>query len=253
MLRRLRAERRAVAAMEFGLVAPVMVVMVIGVFDLSKAGIIWEQTWSAARSIAESASTVALQPDGSTSLSQAQATEALSIVFAEMPWLRAGIATGVGDTTSVPGSTVSAVLSGVSYQPNSSSCTSACTYAAIVEWSKAYGAYNFITGATVLRPCVTLLQVAPGTPPSLTTVPTSRLQSALQAANSNQPDPFLVADVTFKYTPFFWRYVTGPVTFRATAFWTPRSSAISTSENPWTTYSATETQDPYSVQCTYSS
>ena len=239
--------RSAVAAMEFGFVAPIMAMLILGVFDLSKAGILWEQTWEAARSIAESASTMALQPDGSTSLSQLQAQQALSVIFAEMPWLRAGVATGpVGSVA--PANTVSAVLTSVSYQPNVSGCTSSCTYVATVEWSKAYSGYNFITGSTVLRPCGTLSQVAPGTAATLTNVPTQNLQTALKTSNSNQPDPFLVADVKFTYTPAFFNFLTGPITFKATAYWTTRSSAASTA-SPWTTYGATQAQDPASATC----
>ena len=251
-LRRTRAHlgRRAVAAMEFALIAPIMGIMVIGVFDLSKAGILWEQTWSAARSIAESASTAALQSDGSTSLSLTTAQESLSAIFAEMPWLRAGIATGNAGSGNVPANTVSAVLSSVSYQPSTTNCTSSCSYTAVVEWSKAYSGHNFITGTSVLRPCVTLTQVAPSAAPALTNVPTLNLKAALQSNNSNQPDPFLVADVTFTYTPFFLRFITGPVTFKATAYWTSRSTAANTT-TPWTTYSATTTADPASQQCSY--
>jgi Flp pilus assembly protein TadG len=247
--RQAAVDRRGVAAVEFGLICPVMVILTIGVFDLSKAGILWEQTYAAARSIAESASTAALQPDGSTSLSQAQAQEALSIIFAEMPWLRAGIATGPISAGNVPGSTVSAVLTSVSYAPNVTSCTASCTYTAIVQWSKAYSGYNFITGTSVLRPCVTLTPVAPTAPSSLTTAPISALSAALKSTNSNQPDPFLVADVSFKYTPLFFRYLLGPVTFKATAYWTTRSSGAGTSGSPWTTYSAPAGSDAYAVQC----
>jgi Flp pilus assembly protein TadG len=246
-----RRDRCAVAALEFGLLAPVMAIMTVAVFDLSKAGIIWEQTRSAARSIAESASTVALQPDGSTSLTTAQAQEALSIIFAEMPLLRAGIATGATYSASIPGNTVSAVLTGVSYQPTVSTCSTACTYAATVRWSKAYSGYNFITGTSVLRPCGTLTPTRPTAPQTLATAPISALGTALSSTNANEPDPFLIADVSFKYTPFFFRYLTGAVTFRATIYWTSRSSAVAANSSNWTLYPAAA--DPASVSCSYPS
>ena len=244
-----RHDRRAVAALEFGLLAPVMSIMTVAVFDLSKAGIIWEQTRSAARSIAESASTVALQPDGSTSLTIAQAQEALSIIFAEIPWLRAGIATGATPLAAIPTNTVSAVLTGVSYQPSVSTCSSACSYTAIVRWSKAYSGYNFITGSTVLRPCVTLTPTLPTAPQTLTTAPITALGNALTSTNATQPDPFLIADVSIKYTPFFFRYITGPVTFRSSIYWTSRSTAAGTGTTSYTSYNLAGATDPNSAQC----
>jgi Flp pilus assembly protein TadG len=248
---------RAVAAMEFGMLAPIMALMVIGVFDLSKAGILWEQTWNASRSIADSASTLAIQTDGSTSLTQVQAQQALSSVFAEMPWLRAGIATGNGTAGQIPANTISAVLTSVSFAPTNAPCGpgttpfTPCTYAAVVKWSKAYSGNNFITGSSVLRPCVTLTQVAPGSPASLTTVPTLAVKTALESTTTgtNVPDPFLIADVTFTYQPFFHNFLPGNgVTFWVTSYQTVRTTAAN-SATPWTTYSATTTQDPASEQC----
>ncbi len=237
-----------IAALEFGLLAPIMTLIVIGVFDLSKAGILWEQTWSAANSIASAASTLAIQPDGSSSLTQAQAQQALSSIFADMPWLRAGIATGNAGPGNVPPNTVSAVLTSVSYQPSVSGCSADCTYVAKVEWSKAYSGYNFVTTSAVLRPCVTLTQTSPTAAQSPNSVPTLALQTAYETNGMTGPDSFLIADVRFTYTPYFLNFLTGPVTFWVTVYSTPRSTAINTS-TPWTTYSATTTQDPASVQC----
>jgi Flp pilus assembly protein TadG len=247
---RLASARRGVAAMEFGMVAPIMGILTLGVYDISKACILWEQTWDAARNIAESASTVALQPDGSTNLTPVQAQQALSVIFAEMPWLRAGVATGNKYNATIPAGTVSAVLSSVAYQPTVATCTTSCAYAATLKWSKAYSGYNFTTGTSVLRACNAngITQVAPNSAPSLATVPTLLLKAALLSNNSNQPDPFLVADVTFTYTPFLARYITGPITFRATAFWTSRSTAVGTT-TPWTTYTPAVGGDAASVTC----
>jgi Flp pilus assembly protein TadG len=251
-MRCVAAARQGVAALEFALLTPVMATMVIGLFDLSKAAILWEQTWNAARSIAESASTLALQPDGSTSLTQAQAQQALSTIFAAMPWLRAGIATGSPGNGLVPVNTVSAVLTSVSYQPNVAGCTSSCTYAATVQWSKAYSGNNFMTQSSVLRPCATLTQTNPQAAQFSNTVPTLLIQAAYLAQNTTAADPFLIADVKFTYTPYFLQFITGPVTFNAVSYWTVRSTAQNTA-TPWTTYTATSTQDPASVQCNASS
>ena len=145
------------------------------------------------------------------------------------------------------------MLSGVSYQPSVSGCTTACAYVATVQWSKAYTGYNFISGSSVLRPCVNLTPTLPTAPQSLSTAPIAALGAALTSTNANEPDPFLIADVSVKYTPFFFRYLSGPVTFRATIYWTSRSSAVGANIKNWTLYNIAGASDPASVQCNNSS
>jgi len=242
--------RAAVAAMEFAILAPVMALLLIGVFDLGKAAILWEQVWSASRSISESASTLAIQPDGTTSLTQNQAQQALSLVFAESPWIASNIETGPR----------SAVLTSVSYSPSVAGCTTQCSYVAVVEWSKYYqcsaGTICKVAFKPDLRPCVTLTQVRAGGPRSLTTVPTRELSEALQRQNVTQPDPFLIADVRYTFKPWFYNLFTGDIALWASSFWPVRivqSAAVPPPNTvPWTTYgTATNpiTSDPTAVQC----
>ncbi len=259
----LGAARGGVAALEFGIIAPVMAILTVGVFDLSKALILWHDTWSAARIIAESASTMAIQPDGSAAIRQTDAQHALSMIFAEMPWLRAGIATGNAGAGLVPVNTVSAVLSSVSYQPDTAGCKSSCNYVPVVQWSKAYvdKAGRFVTSSSVLRPCATVkatTQQTPGTPQTTSTVATADLKTGLAMVNSTQPDPFLIADVKLVYQPFMISFITGPVTFAATAYFTPRSNFIanptaasSGASTPpsWVTYIPNAGGDPAYVPC----
>jgi Flp pilus assembly protein TadG len=237
--RALTRARDAVVALEFGIIAPVMALLVIGVFDVAKAAILWEQVWAASRSISESAATLAIQPDGSAQLTEAQATQALSLVLADIPWLREGIATK-GATSSNAADTVSAVLTSVDYEI-AAGCKSACAYQASVKWSKAYGFAGFNTGSTVLRPCGSngapfLSQTAPGTPPNLGTIPTHDAET-LPLAGILVPDAFLMADVKLTYTPYFFNFMTGPVTFWATSYWPVRSNVPGT-DSGWATIDA---------------
>jgi Flp pilus assembly protein TadG len=236
----LREVRSAVAALEFGILAPVMALLVIGVFDISKAAILWEQVWSASRTISESAATLAIQPDGSAQLTGAQANQALSAVFAEIPWLRAGIATSQ-ETSTNAGGTASAVLTSVNYAV-SQGCTTACSYVATVEWSKPYGYPGFITGSSVLRPCGPLSQGGPGLPRNPGSISLAPLAS-LPSDKITVPDPFLMADVQLTYTPFFYNVFLGKVTFAATSYWSVRSN-IPGSTKTWATLSSTEPNDP---------
>jgi Flp pilus assembly protein TadG len=241
------AARNGVAALEFAILAPIMATILVGIFDITKCVILWEQLTNTALSIAESASALAIQPDGSSSLTQTQAQQALSVIFAEMPWLRAGIATGNPGAGVVPANTVAAVLTSVSYQPTVSTCTASCSYVPVVQWSKAYSGHNFMTGSSVLRPCTTLTQTNPGAGYTVTTVPTQQISTSYQNDGNTNPDPFLVADVKFIYVPFFFRFLTGPVTLASSSFaGTPRSNAANTSIS-WTTY--TTTSDPAAVIC----
>jgi hypothetical protein len=219
--------RHAVAALEFGLLAPVMVVMLIGVFNLAKIAVLWEQVWSASRSIAESATTLAIvtnsatatptpcgpppgsSPPGSSWLCYSQADEALSAVYAEIPWVAAGIASGnYKGTGQLPPNTVTAVLSSVNLVPTASG-----TFTTQVIWSKAYVPPNGLTGfdfsSGVLRSC--------GEPLPKGTVPDG-VASAYKAAGITVPDPFLMADVKLVYTPYLFDIITGKVTLRATSY-----------------------------------
>jgi len=229
----------AVVALEFGIIAPVMALMVIGVFDISKAAILWEQVWAASRSISESAATLAIQPDGSAQLTEAQATQALSLVLADIPWLREGIATK-GETSTNAGHTVSAVLTSVDYEI-AAGCTSQCDYQATVKWSKAFGYAGFNTGSAVLRPCGSgshgaqfLAQVTPGTPQSLGTIATKDAEN-LPLSGISVPDAFLMADVKLTYKPYFFNFISrNGITFWATSYWPVRSNVPSTLTN-WAT------------------
>jgi Flp pilus assembly protein TadG len=241
----LRPARDAVAALEFGIIAPVMALLVIGVFDISKAAILWEQVWSASRSISESASTLAIQADGSAQLTGAQVDQALSAVIAEIPWLRAGIATA-GETASNAGQTASAVLTSVDYEIPAG-CASNCDYQAVVKWSKAYHYPGFKIGSAVLRPCASkngpaLDQNLPGSPPSLQAVPTANVET-LPKSGIAVPDAFLMADVKLTYTPFFFNFVTGNVTFTATTYWAVRSS-VPAATDTWASLDPAAPNDP---------
>jgi Flp pilus assembly protein TadG len=220
-LPRLALASRAVAAMEFGLLAPVMALLVVGVFDISKVAILWEQVWNASRSIAESASTLAIptSPGAPNKLTWQNADVALSTTYAEIPWLAAGIATGNYTATgTLQGSPVVAVLSSVDYEPPAN-CQSNCTYTPTVQWSKAYVHAGFDSSAGRLRPCGSvLIQQAPGTPVTPLTIDTQMVGSTMATAGITVPDPFFVADVSLTYTPYFFNFLTGPVTLSATSY-----------------------------------
>jgi len=210
----------AVAALEFAILAPVMALLLLGVYNLARLAIIWEQVWSASRSIAESATTLALQTDGSSVLNMQEVNLSLSEVFAQIPWVAAGIANGPyrGTGQNTP-NTITAVLSSVNYLPEPGCKASGCPYQQTVEWSMSYvpkGFSGFVGSA--FRPCI---QSAAGTP-----IPSTIVNSATYSGDPIYvSDPFVIADVSVVVTPYFFNFIVGNVTLSATSYLPVRSNA----------------------------
>ena len=208
----LRSSRRGIAAIEFALIAPLFGTMIIGVFDTAKAVILWEQVQNTAHLVATSAATVStINPDKSTTLSAAAAQQSMSIIYAEMPWVRSLIEQGQRSVT----------LTSVEFKPLSNGCTPTAgqnCYAANVAWSAAYAggqagnAAQFVQGSTALRACGSLTQLTPkaSIPVGMTPL------TVLRTANVSQPDAIIVADVHYQYSPMFFRFVTGKIDFWST-------------------------------------
>jgi Flp pilus assembly protein TadG len=237
---------RAVAALEFAILAPVMALLLLAVYNLARVAIIWEQVWSASRSIAESATTLASQADGSSQINTQEVNLALSEIFAQMPWVAAGIATGPfrGTGQNEP-NTITAVLSSVNYVPKTGCTAASCPYEQTIEWSISYVPAGF-TGfiASAYRPCI---QSTAGAP-----VPATIVNSTTYKGDPVYvSDPFVIADVSVIFTPYFFNILTGNVTLSATSYVPVRSNLPSASSaNQWAVL--TDTQDiPGGAGCTY--
>lgn len=207
---------RGVAALEFALVAPVMITMMIGVYDIAHAMTVQQEVYNATHSILISASSLAVQADKSTSLTVTQVQQTLSTVFAAIPGRRNGTLPG---TASVTLTSVNFVLANSSCTPTAST---PCSYVPVVAWSVAYAdpsgryASGINTFQAVVRPCMTLNQTTPaaGVQGDLTSVRTKGVTN---------PDPMLIVDTHYQYTPLFFRFVTGPVDFWSSGYWPIRS------------------------------
>jgi Flp pilus assembly protein TadG len=228
-------DRRGVAAIEFALIAPVLIILTIGVFDISRALTIQQEVYNAAHTIPTSASSLAVQPDKTTTLTVTQVQQALSGIYAEIPALRSGTASGLRSVT----------LTSVTFQQSDPACvaspTTTCSYVPYAKWSVSYvvppgraaGGASAFTSVTrcPAQAGTPLRQVTPNlyTPGDLTSLPT---------ADVTNPDPILVADVHYQYTPLFIGYfMTGPVDFWAAGLWPVRSvSPAAAPQNQYTTY-----------------
>jgi Flp pilus assembly protein TadG len=212
-LRDLLSQRaRGVAAVEFAFIAPVMVLMVIGVFDVTKLMILRQEVYNTAHTIPLSASILAVQLDKTTSLTPTQANQTMSSIFAEMPGVRSGVDNGG----------VLVIMSSVAFLPTPSTCVSSptvtCNYTANIAWSYAYQNAN-IPFQFVLRPCGVVNQVSPTAYGNSSNF----FLLSLPTAGITNPDPILVVDVLYDYKPLFASFFTGTIAISATGFWPVRS------------------------------
>jgi len=227
-------DRRSTASIEFALIAPIMLILAAGVYDLCAAVKLYNEITSTATTIAASASNAAIPKvpspdvaDGSTVLSYDQIQQAESGIWADVPELRSGVQQGAVKSVTV---------SSVAFEPPTTCPTGAnCTpYTAYVVWSVAYTGGGNGTFAPNIRTCTPPSGNSDGlggeqqvganaglTPSDFTyTLPTAGITSA--NPDPTGPPPLLVADVEFSYTPLFG-FFNHSFTFVATAMWPVRT------------------------------
>ncbi len=211
-LRDLLRARRAVAAVEFALMLPLLLVCLAGATDVSLAIITARKLTVAAQDVAMIASTMAVQASTLGSLSGQQAWQATTAPFALFPeWL--GTQPGPFAIT----------LSGVDFS------AAGAGYTATTQWSVANP-----LGRTRLRPCGSLAAVADGAPVTLGSLPASVFG----------PTSLLVADVSTTFTPIFTSIFLGSVPMSRSAFISPRedNGVVLSGTGPATTELCTGSQ-----------
>lgn len=221
---------RGIAAIEFAMIAPILITLMFGSYDLINGAIISGQIYQAGHSISVSASSLAVQSDQSTTLTVTNTQQVLSAIFAEVPMIRSNAA----------GGTKSVTLTSIAYVLQNASCTSNCTYVPSVAWSVPYadptsrypGGVNTFQAAK--RPCGLVNQV------SATQFVEGDLTS-LPTLGVTNPDSMLVVDVHYQYVPVFLGFfLKAPIDFWSTTIWPVRSSLPSaTISNQYTTYDLT--------------
>ena len=198
MLNLLRS-RRGLAGLEFAVVAPFLVVVLLSLADLSRAIIVGRRLTVAAQETATIASTEAVQVSSLNILSAKQAYAATTAPFAIFPdWLPAQASTN---------NTFAITLSEVNFVASPKNCTATCTYAATVAWSVANP-----SGQPLLRPCGKLGSVANSTAATLATLP----------AGAFGATSLFVADVSQVFQPLFTSVFLGTFTMQRTAYVSPR-------------------------------
>jgi Flp pilus assembly protein TadG len=188
---RVALDRRGVAALEFALRAPALIVIMLSLYDVTSAVISWWQLSAAAGAIARIATNLAATNTNTNILTIEKATTASTAVFALMPTL-----------ATTPGSRYGVVISSVVMTPTTPGCTSGCTYVANTAWSLA------LQGSPSTRPCGTLSLVPDGQPASSTTLP----------ADAFTPSPLVVVDVIYDFAPLFTNLFGAGLRFMESAY-----------------------------------
>lgn len=188
----LGADRRAVAAVEFALLAPALVGIALALYDSTNAAITLWQVASGAHAVALIATDLAATPALTNTLTQAQAIAASTAVYATLPALR-----------TAPAGQFAVTLTSVAFTASPAGCAgAACTYAAHVAWSAT------LQGNAPARPCGTLAPVPDGAPPSPTTLPADAFSAA----------PVLIADVSDQFIPLLTTPFAAAFTMRDSAY-----------------------------------
>jgi hypothetical protein len=201
MTRGLLRAQSGSSVIEFALLAPVMIVLLTGSYDITQAMIALRQVTSTAQTIVEIATQLSIQRDQSMSLTTNQAYRAQTAIFALMPSLRRG-----------PDSNeFSVTLSAVVFAAVPAGCVPGvdCTYLASTAWSTALP-----EGLQVTRACGVVAQVAPAQQTSVNELPTAGMRSVTS---------LVVADVSYIYRPLFSSFIAGSIKLQRTAFLPPRS------------------------------
>jgi Flp pilus assembly protein TadG len=193
-------DKRGVAALEFALIFPFLISILMGVYDITNLMIAWERLSSASNMTVEIATNFAAQPDTTNVLTSTQAWEATTAIYAYMPALKTG-------------GNYSVTLTSVVMTPTPAFCTTNCQYIATTAWS-----VPLTQGNNVTRPCGVLISASAN--------PNANLLSTLPSGIYG-PSALMVADISYVYTPAFLSIFTGPITLHRSAYQPPRTGSPS--------------------------
>jgi Flp pilus assembly protein TadG len=199
-LHRLLAQTRSVAALEFAIAAPVMFILVLATIDGARALLIWEQMHNAANAIAQAAEKLSVTTNSSgaavSELTADQMQQAMSVIYAEIPGLNLGNGGGL-----FPGN-YGVALSSVTYTPLCTAASGCAAQVASLVWTSSLSVGGAKLQRTWTRSClIPPIQVAhmPDSALDLLDIPSP----VLAGGTSMTLAPQVVADVIYKFTPWF--------------------------------------------------
>ncbi len=188
--------RRGVAALEFAMMAPVLVLLLMFMYDTANGWITWQRLTQAARSVAQIATLLAVNANGTNTLSYDQAWRASTAAYAAMPEMLS------------PGAVYGVVMTEVLFTSPAACGGAMCV--ANVAWSKT------LLGSVPRRLCGTLSAVGNTAASSPAVLPQDAFQSA----------PVLVVDVTYSFRPLFLGSLVSSIPMAWSAYLPVRSGAL---------------------------
>jgi Flp pilus assembly protein TadG len=204
--------REGVAALEFALIAPVMLAMLAGLYDLTTAFMAWRRVTAAALAIGKIATGEAASTSADTNtLSSTQTLAAASAVYPYLPSLLQPSPPAFGVT-----------ISSIVMTPTVAGCTTSCTYTPHVAWSGVFAGTGQVRPCDAVQGTSVISSASDTASPSSTTLPVHIYSAA----------PLLVVDVNYTFEPLFFQFVTSTV-MRQSAYLSPRTGTTSA----WTKYS----------------
>ena len=225
-IKSLWSSAEAIVSLEFALLMPIMIYTVLVATDIGNALSVARRLTNAADVIAQILSQT---QNENGALGDADIIQAFNSLITTLPDILASPTTGIGGNgltggepivSSVtfgpsnlgpggltkPASTATCITPGII--PSVSSAASVTCSNATVTWSA-----GLDNGGNDIRQCGTLGQASSNAlSPSLTTLPPGLYT----------PGTVLVVDVTYVFTPAFTKWITGPISFQRTAYFTPR-------------------------------
>jgi Flp pilus assembly protein TadG len=187
---------RAVAAVEFAIIMPILVLFMLAGGEIARFVNTSRQITEYANSLA---SLVAEQSNGVTQSSLDFFAYSGIVTFPQM----LADAARTGNGTSPFTSLMSITVSNVRFTPTPTSCTSNCTYKASVVWTY---------GNLAQRPCGGLQAVSDAAPPALDALPKDIFTSGT----------LIVVDLVYSYNPVFGGGFIPPLTIRRSVYLQPR-------------------------------
>ncbi len=189
------------SAVEFALIAPVVLSLTLGSLDAARELLIYGQIHNAANAIAQAAEKLSVTTDPSTGnivceLTADQMQQAMSTIYAEIPGLN------LGNGGSLFSGAFAVGLSSISYTPSCTAVTSCGPQTPVMLWTTAlsFGGPNL--GGWAYRPCGY-------TPTQVAHLPNGKL-SMLELASPVVAGgtamtlvPQVVADVAYQFNPWF--------------------------------------------------
>jgi Flp pilus assembly protein TadG len=195
---------RAIAAIEFAFAAPLLIGLVAGGYEMSRAVSQARQLTSLANSIA-----MMLTTNTSGAVSYLNLHYAFDSAMINFPAV-------LGDSYSKSKSwnnDISISMAGVSFTPTVTGCTTSCTYKANIVW----------TGGSAARACGSNPSAAPdATSPSPSTLPTDLFDTVSTPAGTAAPLFVIAVDLVYTWSPTIFPKFFGSLTLKRSAYLSPR-------------------------------